>query len=66
MEKFIQESIKDPATHDLAMGRKKKKKSQPTPIKCPGKSLQGQIHRIQTTQSQYVAINLANNFTALP
>lgn len=24
MEKFIQESIKDPATHDSAMGRKKK------------------------------------------
>lgn len=24
MEKFIQESIKDPATHDSAMGRRKK------------------------------------------
>lgn len=46
-EKFIPETTRTqpPITHPWAG---KKKKSQPVSIKCPGKSLQWQVHRMQT------------------
>ena len=51
MEKFIQESIEDQATHDSAMGRKKKK-TRRLHIMWRAKKLLCQVHLFKKTKLQ--------------